>query len=161
MIPTSIRAIVSAIALASAVPAAAIVTYSFNDPASGSFTYQTSTYITAQTSVPAASLSSCTTSFGTCGTQTFYPDASAFGAAGYTAIGFQTIFSIGTGTRFSYFAAGAFSTPGSYNELLVGRQSVLTVSGQPSVPEPATWALLVGGFALTGAAMRRQSAARA
>lgn len=37
----------------------------------------------------------------------------------------------------------------------------VTYDAAATVPEPASWALLIGGFALTGAAMRRRSAALA
>jgi hypothetical protein len=32
-------------------------------------------------------------------------------------------------------------------------------AGAPGVPEPATWAMMIGGFALAGAAMRRRATA--
>lgn len=31
-------------------------------------------------------------------------------------------------------------------------------SGTPAVPEPASWAMLIAGFGLTGAALRRRRA---
>ncbi|WP_254602811.1 PEPxxWA-CTERM sorting domain-containing protein [Sphingomonas bacterium] len=32
----------------------------------------------------------------------------------------------------------------------------VTVSAEPAVPEPATWAMMIGGFGLAGAALRRR-----
>jgi hypothetical protein len=37
-----------------------------------------------------------------------------------------------------------------------GSRAILTVTSTPAVPEPATWAMMIGGFALAGAAMRRR-----
>ncbi len=37
--------------------------------------------------------------------------------------------------------------------------NVLTANAGPAVPEPATWAMMIGGFALAGATMRRRKAA--
>ena len=37
-------------------------------------------------------------------------------------------------------------------------QGAISTRLAPSVPEPATWAMLIAGFGLTGAAMRRNSA---
>ena len=46
-----------------------------------------------------------------------------------------------------------FSTPGDYARVITAAST--------GVPEPATWALLVGGFAAAGAALRRRSRAAA
>jgi hypothetical protein len=37
--------------------------------------------------------------------------------------------------------------------------SQLKLLALPAIPEPATWAMLIAGFGLTGAAMRRRRAA--
>ena len=42
-----------------------------------------------------------------------------------------------------------------------GFDNITLGSASPSVPEPATWALMIGGFAMTGAAMRRRALAAA
>ena len=39
--------------------------------------------------------------------------------------------------------------------------SHLVFFGRPAVPEPATWAMMIGGFGLAGAALRRRRAAAA
>jgi len=45
---------------------------------------------------------------------------------------------------------------GSFNDNKV--RGVLTISGAPTyIPEPASWALMIGGFALAGAAVRRRA----
>ena len=36
--------------------------------------------------------------------------------------------------------------------------NLITRAADPAVPEPATWAMMIGGFALAGAAMRRRKA---
>lgn len=66
--------------------------------------------------------------------------------------------SVGSGTAFQRIAGGAF------NPALDGDQRVelpFTINGTANVvPEPATWAMLVGGFGLLGAAARRRSRIR-
>ncbi len=52
---------------------------------------------------------------------------------------------------------GAFFGPGTLFE--VGGQAGYAVNG--TVPEPATWALMIGGFGLVGSAMRRRRPAMA
>ena len=49
------------------------------------------------------------------------------------------------------------SLPVGTPELLGPDVSAFSISvGTASVPEPASWALLIGGFGLTGAALRRR-----
>jgi hypothetical protein len=63
---------------------------------------------------------------------------------------------------FTRTAQGAETWAGIGN---FGARSALAVQGQgnvhvvlPGVPEPASWAMLIAGFGLTGAAMRRRRA---
>jgi hypothetical protein len=69
-----------------------------------------------------------------------------------------------SGERLSY-APGVSSTngliiqhgPGSNNRGLDNIRFTLSdVTGAPAVPEPASWAMLIAGFGLVGAAMRQQ-----
>lgn len=64
--------------------------------------------------------------------------------------------------------AGDFSISGTYNFAWTGAQpggarlaSQVKLLALPSVPEPGTWAMLIAGFGLTGAVMRRRRAAAA
>jgi hypothetical protein len=58
-----------------------------------------------------------------------------------------------------FFADGALSAYGTYNTILFGSQQSarLTVSEviPAAVPEPATWAMMLLGFGLVGAGLRR------
>lgn len=62
-----------------------------------------------------------------------------------------TLFTFGNGGSFSVELANtSFGTPGSAN--VAGTFTLLTAS----VPEPATWAMMIGGFGMVGGAMRRR-----
>jgi len=62
----------------------------------------------------------------------------------------------GSGTSFFYFPNYAFQVPGTYYDT-TGPSNSITVTA--AVPEPASWAMLIAGFGLVGAAMRRRAAA--
>lgn len=62
----------------------------------------------------------------------------------------------GGDTNLGYFQIGGAGT--AYGYLLTSRVEVAKVA---AVPEPASWAMLIGGFALVGASMRRQHRVRA
>ena len=68
-------------------------------------------------------------------------------------------------TIYYYFDAAAFSTPGTYQTLIFGAdqagQLVVTDLGGPAVPEPAIWAMMLVGFGLVGATLRRRPTALA
>jgi hypothetical protein len=54
----------------------------------------------------------------------------------------------------------ALSPQCSYIEASAARFSVslISIDGRPPVPEPSTWALMIGGFGAIGAALRRRGA---
>lgn len=56
------------------------------------------------------------------------------------------------------FDPGDFKQPGIYFDGDTSRLIVFALSGgtDPSVPEPASWAMFIGGFGLVGSAMRRR-----
>lgn len=62
------------------------------------------------------------------------------------------------------FAGGQAYLTDSVTGLIPDRDLIFEVSGStavPGIPEPASWALLIAGFGLVGAAMRRRSLAAA
>jgi len=71
------------------------------------------------------------------------------------------VFSFGNGGQFQIalndatFNEGAFWGLGNVGAQISGTFTLLNDS-TPAVPEPATWAMLIAGFGLVGAAMRRR-----
>jgi hypothetical protein len=94
------------------------------------------------------------------------------GAAGTATIGFGTFLVaqlniLGTPLGFTQYGGPDFFSivgnkpifnTGSYalNSITSGA-ATLTISALPAVPEPASWALMIAGFALVGSSMRRRS----
>lgn len=65
-----------------------------------------------------------------------------------------------TGINPAISAANFSGGTGSFAGTITGSFSADTFAGAglPSVPEPATWALMIGGFGMVGTAMRRRKA---
>lgn len=65
-------------------------------------------------------------------------------------------------TVFDYFASDSFQTVGVHETILYGTDQAgrLTVTrnggGGGVIPEPTTWAMLIAGFGMVGAAIRRR-----
>ena len=154
------------LALSIAAPAKAQVTYTFTaisaipyqpfpdelpfyyvSPPLGSFSYTSPTFISSSLSVTPDELNSCSSSPDPCGTQ-------GFGTGGYDVISFDSFAAY-------YFAPDSFGADGTYNTVLYGtdQAGTLNVRGAPevgSIPEPATWAMMLLGFGAIGAAVRRR-----
>lgn len=156
----------SAALLAGAVcaPAHAAVTYTFKAISAfdsfpfGTFQLTTANFVTGANTFGPASLTSCSVTFTTassvCGSQVM---DTTFNAP-YETVAFGT----DDGTQvFYYFNAGSFGTVGTHSSQIFGDEQFATLSvvnSSPSVPEPATWAMMIIGFGAVGGAMRRRKA---
>lgn len=81
---------------------------------------------------------------------------------GHDIVGFVT----GLGTTYYYFGNGIFQQLGVFDTVLfgstqAGRLTISQVDDPNPVPEPGAWALMIAGFGMAGAAMRRRRAAMA
>lgn len=100
-------------------------------------------------------LLNCRSFFGTfCGPQQLIIDSSSFtnGSDDFDIIGFGYDPGNCCIVLYSYFANGTFLAPGFHRSIGPGTAATLQIT---SVPEPASWALLIAGFGLVGATLRR------
>lgn len=84
-------------------------------------------------------------------------------SCGFAGCGFQSSLSaINSAGTFGFFFTGA---PGAYAEYSTGAgggfASITFETTSGTVPEPAAWGLMIGGFGLIGATMRRRRTALA
>lgn len=140
-------------------PAAAAVIYDFTANTStsgstGSFRVTTDDFLTTNTSFSVSELDFCIVSEGDCRSQTFGVGSS------YDVV----VFGAGSVYSYYYFNPGSFGGVGTYDTVLFGADQAgrLVVSESLSaIPEPTTWVMMIGGFALAGSAMRRRRPAAA
>lgn len=170
--------LLGAAVLAGAPAARAAVTYDFvADSAFGNpnigyggtfhaaFTLTVSRYITADTRFQPSELDSCSVASSTraltiCDAHDLFIDLYGEGPA--VAFGVATF--PGLTSIYYVFQPGAFAANGTYETVRFGasQHAVLTVSGfeEPQtpggVPEPSAWALMIAGFGLAGATLRRR-----
>ena len=127
---------------------------------------------------PPGATAGCTMPMLPCVGVQFLPDTSILVDGGldvFDAVGldFQLADTDARGTLYYYFANGAFGQAGTFNDIF-GSGVTLTISGSPDgiqdvppppipidplpTPEPATWGLMLAGFGLAGASLRRRRA---
>jgi hypothetical protein len=163
--------------VAAATPAAATITYQFvatstTVGAFGRFTVNVPSAVTVDTVFSVDDLNFCeVTSNPTyvCRDPVFSPSiGTGSGPADQVQFNFNTGVG-GDGGSFYYFAAGTFGmipAPGAaatFSSILLGDEQAATLTifnnndpGPPGIPEPASWAMLIAGFGLVGAAARRR-----
>ena len=165
------RALISGLgftALAFATASQAAVSYEFRwfsddsyETEWASFTYVAPDFITGGEVVEPADLANCSASFvyASCASQTLDGDSEAYGEEGYDVVVFRYDQPVASRLRPSvhFFADGALTKAGVYDQIASDYISRLTVTVVPGgVPEPATWALMLSGFGLAGAVLRRR-----
>lgn len=154
---SSATALVLATAAIAAQPAQAVVSYVFNAD-EGLFAFESENFISYGTTISASAMVYCLPGY------TPYVCETAMFSSVPT--GDQLVLSIRntkTGELFerkNVFQAGGFFKVGMVADK--NTRANLYISGSPSVapsvPEPATWALMVSGFGLIGGALRRRPA---
>lgn len=145
----------AALAIGLAQGAQAAVVYEISGDAYGpiGLRYTSPSLITQTTEVFAADLDSCTANQefgGACFKVLFRPLT--------TVDRLDIYFGGGNSSLGLIFAKGAFATPGFYRN---GPFSLKVEDQGSAVPEPGAWALMIAGFSLSGAALRRRARARA
>jgi hypothetical protein len=130
---------------------------------SGSFSYIAPDFITPNTTVPLGDLTSCSV-IGSLGPATCRDQFFSTGLAdGHETIGFGVSGVSGGPAIFYYFAGTPFGAAGTYETDFFGddqRGELVVTDLGPSggIPEPDTWSLMIAGFGLAGAALRRRGA---
>jgi hypothetical protein len=156
-----LRSLAALLALAAATPAAASVTYVFNSNPNAGYLGYSATFTTADfltdPSTTITSFDSCSMGFGLIGSG--FTD---------TCVSIQVLISGAqssiqlngtTLSTFDPFAPSAFSTLGTNTGATYPNSAASTLvvsNGAGAVPEPATWAMMLLGFAGIGIAMQRR-----
>jgi hypothetical protein len=142
-------------ALVAASSANAAVTYILNGGNVG-FQLTLPSYVTAYQNFPAATLDSCTPLPGSvCESVDIAPAGQQLSDRLFLNMASATPGGNG-GILGWQFTAGALGQDGVYLALNSFEVTTLTVRSTAAVPEPASWALMIGGFGLAGAALRRR-----
>ncbi len=138
-------------------PAQAMLSYVFNAD-EGLFAFETPGFVTHDTDIDASAMIYCVTGY-----VQYVCERAMFRA---TPTGDSLVLSIRHAVngdvfqRRNVFPAGGFLKVGMVAD--PNTRANLYISGTPeaaaAVPEPATWAMLIGGFGMVGAAMRRRGA---
>lgn len=137
-----------------AADAAVVYSFSTNEPFAGgtlSFTYQADDYVGDTGFIERSALTNVVGNIDRIRFQASCP----FG--GGPAACDQVTVVAGFTTAYRYFTNGAFAAAATY-QASVGTAATLTVApaAPAGVPEPATWAMLIGGLGATGTALRRR-----
>jgi hypothetical protein len=135
------------------------------------FSFSRPTFVTTLEEVTPDSCTITGTFYQCAATQTIDPTGSTFGPPiddAFVGFNVQNTDQSGGGTAFYFFEGGAFSAFGVYSNAgqpspsgNVGNAGPATLIVANAVPEPASWAMMVGGFGLIGSSMRRRANTRA
>ncbi|MGN6525664.1 MAG: PEP-CTERM sorting domain-containing protein [Burkholderiaceae bacterium] len=136
--------------------------FAFNgETVTGSYSFTVANFITSDTAIPLAALSTCsvTASLGpaTClGPDFLYHINGADDQNEMAGLHFESAANPGSEVYY-YFAPGSFEHYGTYDSVLFGasQQAVLTVSQASAVPEPSSLGFVAAGLGLLSLATRR------
>ena len=127
-------------------------------------------FVTAATDITPDSCVTNNVNFACSATQRAEPYPNGFGPGvlgDYLGLNLDDLANNGSGTGFYFFQTGALGAAGTYSTIDPGGgygnagRATLVVSGfANAVPEPATWAMMLFGFALIGSTLRRRVATR-
>ena len=160
------RAVTTAAALLCAASANAAVTYSFEafsvygDPNfSASFSYTSPDFVKGYNWVPVADCAITQSSPSTCSDlMGLFAADDQWSTHDYVAVGVNN-----NSAYYFYFEKGAFAKVGVRETVLLGADQAgrITITGAPdvgagAVPEPATWAMMIGGIGAIGGTLRRR-----
>ena len=168
-------ALAAAMLMAPAVADAAVrytFTGSANEEGAISFSYLASGFITTWQTITPDTCSIANPDF-VCGTMEFQPTPTNFpGSEGdFISFGHENVDGSGGGGGFYFFQTGALGAYGTYSNAgwpindfenplcCAGNAGPATLKVEfvgSAVPEPATWAMMITGFGLSGAALRRR-----
>lgn len=156
----------------SVVPANAAVRYDFeafssfplgtpSDIVTGRFSLTLADFVTSSKTVALADLTSCSAMGSVSGALPCDKQILTVGGGFDDYVLFGLVQPDGPANVAYYFAPGALSAAGIYDSTLFGKDQAgrltVTVLGG-AVPEPASWAMMIAGFGLVGASMRRRVA---
>ena len=151
-----LAALAATLGFSAAADAAVIYKFTTNEPFAGgdlSFTYEAEDYLSDTGFIERSFLTNATASIQRVRFEASCPFGGGTANCDQVTVVAETGF--GSTLAYRYFSNGAFSSAGTYSGL-TSTPASLGVQAVAAVPEASTWGLMIMGFGVSGAAMRRR-----